>query len=177
MLAKKRFLLGGSGALMPVLVSLLAIDIGASLNDESALSPENIVGIGIRYIVLFVIGGFVAYLHDDENKAFKLFELGIVAPALITSVVTAQGLKPADPLNVESSQTQVIEFSLISTAYAAETPDDEDSSYSTFRAILDGATGRAYRKVKNSDSQSRRQDNNRESDDVGDTRRPTNSDD
>ncbi len=87
MTSKKRFLLGGGGALMPVLVSLLAIDIGAVLNDDSILTIGNIIGIVIRYLVLFVVGGIVAYLHDDEHKPFKIFELGIAAPALITSSV------------------------------------------------------------------------------------------
>ena len=89
MTSHKRFLLGGGGALMPVLVSFLAVDIGAALDNQANLTTGNIIGFTLRYIILFIVGGFVAYLHEDEQKPFKLFELGIAAPALITSLITA----------------------------------------------------------------------------------------
>ena len=48
MTPRKRFLIGGGGALMPVLVSFLAIDIGAALSNETTFTTANMVGIGIR---------------------------------------------------------------------------------------------------------------------------------
>jgi len=67
MTSKKRFLIGGGGALMPVLISILAIDVGTMINSESALNAANIIGISIRYLVLFVIGGVVAYLQTPNR--------------------------------------------------------------------------------------------------------------
>lgn len=147
MTPKKRFLLGGGGALMPVLVSLLAVDIGAALDNDANITTGNMIGITIRYIILFAVGGFVAYLHEDEMKSFKLFELGIAAPALITSLITAQGVvsnpRSADRANVSHSS-----FSFISSAYAE---GDYSSSKQVIIAgnlwgdIIDGASGRVYR--------------------------------
>ena len=119
MTPKKRFLLGGGGALMPVLVSILALDIGALIAEKVYLSAGNLIGLGIRYCVLFVIGGVVAWLHEDENKAFKLFELGIAAPALLTSIITAQGVMVDQSANQSYSQFVP---QVMSSAYADE-PD------------------------------------------------------
>ncbi|RUM94423.1 MAG: hypothetical protein DSZ28_03295 [Thiothrix sp.] len=147
MTAQRRFLLGGGGALMPVLVSLLAIDLGAFLDSRSDLTTGNIIGFGIRYLILFVVGGVVAYLHEDEHKSFKLFELGIVAPALITSLITAQGVA-ADENPLEISHAR-ISISLISSANAqtnSNIPEDNNVAWS-FSDILDGLSGRAYQKI------------------------------
>lgn len=132
---KKRFFIGGFGALMPVLVSLLAIDIGAIFDDESTLTTGNIIGVFIRYIILFLIGGFIAYLHEDEIKPFKLFEIGIAAPALISSLITAQSA------TATVDTTEKISWSIIASAYAA----DESKESSFVSDILKGITGSIYR--------------------------------
>ncbi len=148
MTPKKRFLLGGGGALMPVLVSLLAIDIGAALSDGNTFSTGNSIGLAIRYIVLFIVGGVVAYLHEDEKKSFKLFELGIAAPALITSLITAQGIvgNPTPGNNSEASR-----ISFIDSAYAGETNGTSEEiilAGGLFSDIIDGISGKAYRDIK-----------------------------
>ncbi len=134
---KKRFFIGGFGALMPVLVSLLAIDIGAIFDDESTLTTGNIVGVFIRYIILFLIGGFIAYLHEDEIKPFKLFEIGIAAPALISSLITAQSATATATVDT----TEKISWSIIASAYAA----DESKESSFVSDIFKGITGSIYR--------------------------------
>lgn len=136
--ARRRFYIGGFGALMPVMVSLLAIDIGEMLNGWTV---GNIVGTLIRYVILFMIGGFVAYLHEDEIKPFKLFEIGIAAPALITSLITAQGISTSG----DSDETVAgnVSFSIISTAYAGDHDENESSFFSD---LIKGATGALYSK-------------------------------
>ncbi|WP_404358435.1 hypothetical protein [Methylotuvimicrobium sp. KM1] len=134
---KKRFFIGGFGALMPVLVSLLAIDIGAIFDDESTLTTGNIIGVFIRYIILFLIGGFIAYLHEDEIKPFKLFEIGIAAPALISSLITAQSATATATVDT----TEKISWSIIASAYAAD--DSKESSFVS--DIFKGITGSIYR--------------------------------
>lgn len=153
MLAKKRFLLGGGGALMPVLVSILAVDVGAQLIAGQTYSMPEIIGTGIRYAVLFIIGGLVAYLHVDEEKPFKLFELGIAAPALITSLVTANGIASTNVVQdeVENPQAQ-FEITLFSTAYASETSVNNNSQTmqqsppSKLKGFFDGLTGKVYQR-------------------------------
>jgi len=149
MTPKKRFLLGGGGALMPVLVSFLAIDIGAALSNEANLTTANIVGIAIRYIILFMVGGIVAYLHEEEHKPFKLFELGIAAPALITSLITAQSVA-STPTNTTDGQTSSISISLISSAHAANTDSNKQVlvASSFLNDLFDGLNGNVYRDMQ-----------------------------
>ncbi|MCB1735746.1 MAG: hypothetical protein H6981_00615 [Gammaproteobacteria bacterium] len=101
---------------MPVMVSVLAIDIGAVLNDPN-LTAGNIVGFLVRYLILFIIGGVVAYLHDDEQKPIKLFQLGLGAPALITSLITAQGVAH---VGTDGSAHASVGVTWMRTANAAE---------------------------------------------------------
>ncbi len=144
----KRFLLGGGGALMPVLVSFLAIDIGAALSDDENLTTANIVGIGIRYMILFIVGGVVAYLHEDERKPFKLFELGIAAPALITSLITAQAVA-AQPSSPSQSNESSYNISFISSAHAATIDSEREPLIIAWSLgdVFDGASGKAYQKI------------------------------
>ena len=80
----RRGLLGGVGALLPVSVSLLAVDLPKTFEHISALV---ILGWAVKAVVLFFLGALVAGLHRDERSPLKLLELGIVAPALITTLV------------------------------------------------------------------------------------------
>lgn len=144
----KRFFIGGGGALMPVLVSFLAIDIGAALSNEANLTTPNIIGIAIRYVILFIVGGVVAYLHEDENKPFKLFELGIAAPALITSLITAQGVV-ANTSNSSSDQASSVNISLIGSAHASSGGSSENIVLAGgfLSDLLRGAGGGIYRDI------------------------------
>ena len=155
MTPQRRFLLGGGGALMPVLVSLLAIDLGALLDSQSNLTTGNIIGFAIRYLVLFVVGGVVAYLHEDETKSFKLFELGIVAPALITSLITAQGVAAEQNSFIVSRIP--IGMSLISSANAetlSRIAEPKQDVAWNFSDVLDGLSGRVYKKISKMEQKS-----------------------
>ena len=142
---KKRFFLGGAGALLPVLVSFIALDIGAILSQDSSLKAGIIIGFFIRYFILFGVGGFVAYLHDDENKPFKIVEFGIAAPALITSLITAQAI------NIPTPTTVSYNFSIVSSAYAGDSPLKTGGSpvllAGLFNDIGKGITGSAYKDI------------------------------
>ena len=114
MTPKKRFIIGGAAALMPILVGLLYIDIDIFLSDESRYSKGHFIGMGIRYSILFLIGGFIAWLHEDEHKPFKLFEIGMAAPALITSIIAANGLNSIYHTPVENIRTNPVSSEIIS---------------------------------------------------------------
>jgi hypothetical protein len=86
MTPRRRFLIGAVGGLAPVIVYLISgrVDVGAV---GGALS----VGYLLRALGLFIAGGVVAYLHSDEHKPYKIFELGMAAPALLAGTLqTAQ---------------------------------------------------------------------------------------
>ena len=144
-----RFLIGGGGAMMPVFVSILAIDVGAFLDNDGVLTTGNIIGLAIRYMILFTLGGTVACLHNDEIKPFKLFELGIAAPALITSIVTAQGMTGLsyDASNVEALKRN--QFSVVSSAHADTNQQTEPVLlYSNLLGdIYKGISGDVYKDV------------------------------
>ena len=80
----RRGLLGGVGALLPVSVSLLAVDLPKTFEQTSVLV---LLGWVLKAGVLFFLGALVAGLHRDERSPIKLLELGVVAPALITTLV------------------------------------------------------------------------------------------
>jgi cell division septation protein DedD len=111
---RNKMLIGGVGALMPSVLNLLVVDFS---NVFSALDPWAAVGYCVRVIVLFALGGVVAYLHKEERNVVKLFELGIVAPALITAMINASNSSAVQPETAKLSQR--ISFSILPSAVAA----------------------------------------------------------
>ena len=65
--AKHRFLFGGIGALMPVLLTVVSLDLAVAFSNEAAFTTANVIGIVIRYASLFCIGGFIAYLQLSQT--------------------------------------------------------------------------------------------------------------
>ena len=146
--SNKKFLIGGLGALAPAIISLLVADLNAILLGLTLLVC---IGAFIKISVLFCVGGFVAYLHKEERNPVRIFELGIVAPALITGVINANNISASDtpiavntksvvsmsaftPVALQSSQTNRIKkFSL---------PDETWS-----QQILRGVTGKVPDRV------------------------------
>ncbi|MEK6697444.1 MAG: hypothetical protein AABZ10_00175 [Nitrospirota bacterium] len=95
MTTRKKIVLGGLGALTPVVLNLIAVDLRTVFYSLTLIA---VAGYLVRVIVLFYLGGLVAYLHKAETSPIKLFELGIVAPALITSMLNASNISvPSAP--------------------------------------------------------------------------------
>jgi hypothetical protein len=88
--ARNKIAIGGLGALAPILVSLLAVDLENVFEKATFWA---VFGYALRVVVLFSIGGLVAFLHREENDYFKLFELGIAAPALLTTLLSGSAGK------------------------------------------------------------------------------------
>jgi hypothetical protein len=123
----KRFLIGGIGGLAPILMFLITIDWDRYIVDSAMLK---VVGYCIRVIVLFFIGGFVAYLHDDEQKPFKLFELGLAAPALIAGYITTS-LVPMPTAQSNPSTRAHAGFAIVGVAFAqSEIPSHDLKRFS-----------------------------------------------
>ncbi len=138
--ARRRFWIGGGGALLPLLVTLIATDLSSIIDHYDLLTPGLVVGTGIRYLALFVLGGIVAMANTDEQKAIKLVQLGIAAPALISSY-----------LNVGSpSGGALADMSLVRPAMAA--PMAESGApvqvAGFLRDVLRGSTGTVGEAVK-----------------------------
>lgn len=93
MQARQRIMIGGLGALTPIVLSLITVDFRVI---QANLELGVIIGYAIKVVALFYLGALVAYMHKSEKDTVKLFELGIVAPALIASCLNGV-LVPAKP--------------------------------------------------------------------------------
>jgi hypothetical protein len=136
MKASEKVLIGGVGALMPIILNLLVIDFN-TLHD--GLTSLSILGYCVRVAVLFGVGGMVAYFHKSERNAFKLFQLGLGAPAVLLAMLNGvNAQRPADaPSDHKVAPGQSWRWDLVSAAEAAETPDEQPAK--TFDAAAPSA--------------------------------------
>lgn len=119
----KKLFIGGLGALTPIIMNLLVIDLEVLLVN---LTFYSVLGYSIRVIVLFYLGGLIAFLHKDEINPVKIFELGIVAPALITALLNAGQIDVAK-MKTQSASSPVGSISFVSAAYA-QTHSEQDTT-------------------------------------------------
>lgn len=115
-----RFFWGGLGALAPTIISLAILDHSSLAHYISNIDEETfkLVGYGFRVLVLFAIGGLWAFFHRSEVEPLKLFQLGIVAPAMITGMINASNVSNQAPAG--DSAWLNFPIALISSAHAAE---------------------------------------------------------
>lgn len=119
----KKILIGGLGALTPIIMNLLAIDLEVLFLNLTLFA---VLGYLIRVIILFYLGGMTAFLHKDETSPVKIFELGIVAPALITALINA-GQIDVPKVKVPEMPEKISSIQLVSSAYA-QTPQEQDTT-------------------------------------------------
>ncbi|MEJ8835577.1 DM9 repeat-containing protein [Ramlibacter sp. AN1133] len=147
--SKQRFLVGGVGACLPMVLQFLALDNTASLSDA------NMAGVLIRNGLLFGLGGLLAYLHTDEVKPIKLLQIGIAAPALITVMVTGNAAKSPQARPVQAataaehrSASPALSWDFfLSSAHAQASQQfvRGRGAGDILSDVVDGITGRAYR--------------------------------
>jgi len=118
----KKIMIGGMGALTPIIMNLLAVDLNILLINVTIMA---VLGYALRVIVLFYLGGVIAYLHKDEKSPVKIFELGIVAPALITALLNA-GQVDVPKATLQSTKSHIGQMTIVSSAYA-QAPAVSDS--------------------------------------------------
>jgi hypothetical protein len=87
----ERVMIAGCGALTPVAANLLVVDLDAMPKDLDLLI---ILGHVLRAFLLFGVGAFFGYLHDETNR-FKLFQLGLAAPAFVLAAWNGNQLQDA----------------------------------------------------------------------------------
>jgi hypothetical protein len=142
-----RFLWGGLGALAPTIISLAILDHSSIAHYISNIDEETfkLVGYGFRVLALFAIGGLWAYFHRSEVEPLKLFQLGIVAPAMITGMINASNVSsqatPGDSAWLD------FPIALISSAHAADgntlpPPPPPPNQQSPVDQFINGVFGR-----------------------------------
>ncbi len=117
MSTQKKILFGGLGALTPIIMNLLVVDLNVLLVKVTWLALAAYL---IRVVILFYLGGLVAYLHKDENSPLKLFELGVAAPALITALLNASHIDTPKTI-AQATGIAPVSGMLIPSAYAQPT--------------------------------------------------------
>jgi hypothetical protein len=81
---KQRLFIGWLGALAPILVNLYVVDLQTTLPN---LLPLEALSYALRLLALCASACVVVYLNSDEVRPAKLFQLGIIAPAMLTSML------------------------------------------------------------------------------------------
>lgn len=145
---RKKIMIGGLGALTPVIMNLLIVDLNVLLVKFTSLA---FLGYVIRVVILFYLGGLVAFLHKDENSPIKIFELGILAPALITAMLNA-GHVPIIKAPPQTAETSAASFSFIPSVYAQPPQEEEIKEFSlpkenSIQQIWRGLTSSGYKKI------------------------------
>ena len=111
MTQKEAFFFGAVGGILPLLVSACAIEDGAIID---GLRPGNFIGYGMRVVALVIAGGIVALINSEVKSRMTLVQLGIAAPALLTSYINA-----ASPA-AKPEKAWTAAFAIVSVANAAE---------------------------------------------------------
>lgn len=122
MSTRTKLLIGGLGGVAPVLINLVVIDLQTLLLDLTLLAA---ISYCVRVVALFAIGGIVAVLNKTENNPFKVFQLGIAAPALITAAINGSHVTiPEQPSPHAAATGSGHRIALISSAFAQ--PDQQE---------------------------------------------------
>ncbi|NKQ73836.1 hypothetical protein C3Y89_26475 [Rhizobium sp. UPM1132] len=110
-----RFAIGGLGGLLPVLATLITVDLTVfqALIDKHDFTMGMCAGYCIRVFSLVLLGGIVAALNSEVVNPLSLVQIGIAAPALVTSYLSAASLP-------HSQKDSFLEGILFSPAYATE---------------------------------------------------------
>jgi len=112
---RTRILVGAIGGISPIIISLLVVDVVALYNSTGLVDG---IGLAVRFLVLIFIGGLIGYLHQHEEEPFKLFQLGIAAPALLTTAIHGNSVTANQGLMREHKAAADYSF-FIKSAHAA----------------------------------------------------------
>ena len=116
MTRKEVFFFGAVGGVLPILVSILSIDLSPIIDHPDSLTLGNYIGYGIRVFGLLVAGGIVALMNSNVKTPITLVQLGVTAPALLTSFINA-----ASPVKeANAGMPRHASFAIVSVANAAE---------------------------------------------------------
>lgn len=121
MTRKEVFFFGAVGGVLPILVSILSIDLSPIIDHPDSLTLGNYIGFGLRVVALIVAGGVVALMNSNVKTPLTpvtLVQLGVTAPALLTSFINAGG--PGKEANAALSRHAGAPFAIVSVANAAE---------------------------------------------------------
>jgi hypothetical protein len=112
---KQRLLIGCLGALAPILVNLCVVDLQTVLPN---LLPLEALSYVVRLLALCGSACLVVYLNSDEARPAKLFQLGVMAPAMLTSMLNGAAVANKNPSVAVSTPAAQHSWLLVSPANA-----------------------------------------------------------
>src|SRR4029079_9172013 len=121
MTRKEVFFFGAVGGVLPILVTIISVDLSPIIDHPESLTLGNYIGFGLRVVALIVAGGVVALMNCNVKTPLTpvtLVQLGVTAPALLTSFINAGG--SAKEANAALSRYTHAAFAIVSVANAAE---------------------------------------------------------
>lgn len=139
MSGRERFLLGGAGGLAPVILFIVEGDLERFFSHGFAIMAATFCA---RAAGLFLIGGFVAWLHPKECVRSAVFLLGMGAPAMIAGYQTASASASSTP-GASTSAAMII----IPVVQAQSVQNSDDLKHFTLPApsateqVYEGLTG------------------------------------
>jgi len=139
---RERVILGGLGASAIGVASFPLKDYG--LVDADPNTPFVIGGWVLRVLLFGSIGAVWAYMHSDENNRMRVFQLGMVAPAMLAALLSANGIT-GKPINTELTERSAgisLSSIFVSTAHAQQSPgSDQPTRPSPTSSIVRGLLG------------------------------------
>ena len=113
---RQRIIAGGLGALVPVVLSLIVVDLETLRLEFTLLS---VLSYALRAAGLFFLGALVGWAHKKEHDAFKVLQLGMAAPALLTTLINANRVSVPQTPQTAPTQASTLWFpGVIQSAYA-----------------------------------------------------------
>jgi hypothetical protein len=100
----QKLLIGALGGLTPTLLIMYRLDYSDLLNTAE---PGLVIGGCIKALMAAGFGALMVYLHRTEENVYKVFQLGIAAPGLLSILVTDP--RPATP---GTTTEQAVEVSM-----------------------------------------------------------------
>ena len=101
---KERCIAGALGGIAPVVVMVVSSDARTMLSQVDWLV---VAGYAFKSVFLMLLGGGVAWLYKSETNLWKVFQLGIVALALLAGAITGSQVQPAPNLPTVPVNPQV----------------------------------------------------------------------
>ena len=92
---RQKAMLGAAGGLTPLILNLAVVDFEAVFG---AFDIPAFIGYAVRVFGVLWSGAFVAALHKSEDRPFLLFELGMIAPALLMAVSNGVNAGKGSPI-------------------------------------------------------------------------------
>lgn len=99
--AMNKMAIGCLGAMTPILINLLVVDLQTTLSNVTAIEA---LFYSIRVVLLCVAACIVIFLNSDEKRPVKLFQLGVAAPALLTGMINGTAINKQIPQQPPSAQ-------------------------------------------------------------------------